>query len=332
MEEKMKKSLLSQGLFVGAISLLSTSILQAGVSKDLVYPTGVLKNGKDIMNNVYFVNHFFAFKNYSIQKQKRTITVIVKRSEGKKPLTETVERYLNNDYNNGKINSKDLAIFRSGKMKGTGMLITDYKDDAKSQEYLLWLPALRKIRRFAQPAHDDSWGGTDFTFGDVTLRKPKHETHELMATETFGKTINSMIIAKDKQTRTTKNLPAPTDEFKNREVYKVKSTTKFSNWWYDYRITYVDTKTFADYRTEYYKNKEQIKFLDKNWQKFEGQTDPRAQRWYSWYGKNLKTNHDSMAFIPKKVTSFNDDKFKVGGKKYTPERLWSKKTLTKIKR
>ena len=328
----MSNNLLKSSFIIGALTIMSTTFLQAGVNKDLAYPGKKISDATEIMKNVYYVNHFFSFKNYSIQKNKKTITVIVKRSKGKKPLTETVERYLNNEYSDGKINSRDLAIFRAGKMKGTGMLITDYVDDAKSQEYLLWLPALRKVRRFAQPAHDDAWGGTDYTFGDVTLRKPMHETHELLGTETFGKTVRAMEIPEAQQTRRTKNLPKATDEFKNAEVYKVKSTTKFSDWWYDYRITYVDTKTFADYRTEYFKDGEKMKFLDKNWQAIKGQTDPRALRWYMWYGKNLKTNHDSLAFIPEVVTSTNNTKFKVGGKKYDSKKLWSKKTLTKIKR
>ncbi len=323
---------ISKSLVVGVFVMVSSTLLHAGVSKSLIHPKSKIDDAKEIMKHVYYVNHFFGFTNYSIQKKKKTITVIVKRSEGKKPLTETVERYLNNDYNDGTINSRDLAIFRAGKMKGTGMLITDYVDDGKSQEYLLWLPALRKIRRFAQPAHDDAWGGTDFTFGDVTLRKPIHETHELLGTQTFGRTIESMVVTKDVQTRRTKKLPKSTDEFKNAQVYKLKSTTKFADWWYDYRITYIDTNTFADYRTEYYKGKELVKYLDKNWQTIKGQADPRALRWYTWYANDLKTNHDSLAFIPASVTNFNDKSFKVGGKKYTPKKLWSKKTLTKIKR
>jgi len=316
-------TLMKKGMVAGALSaLIATTVF--GVETTLPYPSGKLDKGVDVMDQVYFVNHFYAFKNYSIEKVKRTITVIVKKSEGKKPLTETVERYLNNDYaDDDNVRAKDLAIFRAGKMKGTGMLITDYDDDARSQEYLVWLPALRKIRRFAQPAHDDAWGGTDFTFGDVTLRKPLHETHELLGTETFGKTVQSISIPKGEQTRYTKKLPGSTDEFKDHEVYKVKSTTKFSSWWYDYRITYVDTKTFADYHTEYYKKGKMVKILDKNWQPIEGQTDPRAQRWYVWYGKNLETNHESLAYIPKKVTKYNTD---------LKKSLWTKRTLTKIKK
>jgi len=317
---------------VVATALLVTAA-SAGVDVNLAYPKGKLSNAKAIMDNVYYVNHFFAFKNYSIVKKGRTITTIVKKSAGKKALTETVERYLNNDFSSDpRIKSKDLAIFRAGKLRGTGMLITDYKDDAKSQEYLLWLPALRKVRRFAQPAHDESWGGTDFTFGDVTLRKPMHEKHSLMGTQKFGMSVKSIVIPKAEQTSSTKNLPAGTNEFAGREVYKVKSTTKFSGWWYDYRITYVDTKTFADYHTEYYKGGKKIKILDKNWPKASGSSDPRALRWYTWYGKDFRNGHESLAYIPKKVTVTDQSKFKVGKKNYSSAALWQESTLKKIKR
>jgi hypothetical protein len=45
----------------------------------------------------------------------------------------------------------------------------------------------------------------------------------------------------------------------------LKSTTKFENWWYDYRISYVDTKTFVDYRTEYFRDGQKIKVIDRDW-------------------------------------------------------------------
>jgi len=80
------------------------------------------------------------------------------------------------------VNAQDLAIFRSGKLKGTGMLITDFEEAGKSQTYEIYIPSIRKVRRFAEPARDDAWGGSDFTFGDVTLRKLDHETHSLDGT------------------------------------------------------------------------------------------------------------------------------------------------------
>ena len=296
----------------------------AGVPKDLPYPSGEL-NADQIMDQVYFVNHFYGFKNYAIQKKGRDITVLVIKREGAKPTTNTLERYLNNDYPaDDAINAEDLAIFRSGKLKGTGMLITDYKDDAKSQSYMIWLPALRKIRRFAEPAHDDAWGGSDFTFGDVTLRKPFHETHELLGKETFNDCLGYIEFAEGEHTRYTKDLPKEgACGHKGKEVYKIKSATKFENWWYDERITYIDAKTFADYRSEYYKGGEKIKVIDRNWVPLGVGDDPRAVGWGYWYGKTLATGNQTWAVIPAKVNAVDDT--------YDDD-WWSEKTLRKIKR
>jgi hypothetical protein len=314
-----------------AVGFFFSGLAVAGVSKDLPLPSGT-PTADEIADQVYFVNHFYALKKYGItndntdpKKSSKAkpgkITVLVNKSAGSKPTTITLERYLNNEYSDGSTNAQDIAIFRSGKLKGTGMLITDYVDDNKSQSYSIWLPALRKIRRFAEPAHDDAWGGTDFTFGDVVLRKPQHETHELLGTETF----NDCLGAIDKAEAKNRYLPNPPDaacDHKGKEVYKLKSTTKRDNWWYDHRISYIDTKTFADYRSEYFKGGEQVKVIDRNWVSL-GLDDPRALSWGYWYGKTLATGHETWAVIPQDVVQINQD---------WEDDFWSEKTLRKIKR
>ncbi len=311
---------------VAAVALALTASLSAaaGVSKDLAYPTDGNLTAEQIIEQTYFVNHFYAFDNYAITKKGRDITVLVIKSRDKKPTTNTLERYLNNIYDDGVIKAQDLAIFRSGKLKGTGMLITDYEDDTKSQSYMIWLPALRKIRRFAEPAHDDAWGGSDFTFGDVTLRKPFHENHELLGKETFNDCLGFIEFGQGEHTRFTKNLPtAGSCDHKGKEVYKVKSATKFENWWYDERVSYIDTRTFADYRTEYFKNGEAIKVIDRDWVSLGASDDPRAVGWGYWYGKTLATGNQTWAYIPAKVNAVNAT--------YKKD-WWSEKTLRKIKR
>jgi hypothetical protein len=305
-----------------AFGSLFANANESSVPKNLPLPKAN-PSALEIMKNVYYVNHFYAFKNYSIGKERRDITVIVKKSKGEDPLTETVERYLNNSYNDGTIKAKDLAIFRSGKNRGLGMLITDYVDDDKSQLYLAWLPALRKIRRFAQPAHEDAWGGTAFTFGDVTLRKPMHETHTLLGKDKFIFDTGAIELSKAERRGYLRAIPEASKENVGKEVYRVKSTTKFSGWWYDYRISYVDTKTFGDYRVEYFKDGKMVKILDKSWGTIAGQKDPRALRWASWYAKDLTTDFESMAYIPETITTFNTD---------VDPSLWSESTLERIKR
>ena len=312
----MKIKLASLGLAI-SISLASALSL-ASVSKDLPLPTGDL-TANALADQVYFVNHFYAVKNYSIQKEGRNITVLINKSKDARPKTITLERYLNNDYSDGQIKARDLAIFRSGKLKGTGMLITDYVDDNKSQSYSIWLPALRKIRRFAEPSHDDAWGGTDFTFGDVTLRKPQHETHELLGKTAFKECLGAIDLPEDQRNKYTQNLPKATCV--DTEVHQLKSTTKYDNWWYDYRISYVDLKTFVDYRTEYFKGDEKIKVIDRSWIALGG--DPRAQAWKYWYGKTLATGHETWAVIPDTATHSNEER---------PANFWSENTLRKIKR
>lgn len=306
-----------------ALLLLGFSAQARNVPKDLPYPSGT-PSAYEIAEQVYFVNHFYATKNYAIGKKGRTLTVLINKAAGGSPTTVTLERYLNNGYNDGVYNSKDLAIFRSGKLRGTGMLITDFAEEGKSQLYAIWLPALRKIRRFAEPAHDDAWGGSDFTFGDVTLRKPDHENHELLGTERFNDCLGVMELERRQRNRYMRNLPGPACEHKGSQVYKLKSSTKRSNWWYDYRISYIDTKTFADYRTDYFKSGKQIKVIDRHWVDIDNISDPRGLSWGYWYGRDLGTGHETWAVIPQSVVKANDRKLK--------EDLWSEKTLRRIRR
>jgi len=306
-----------------ATALFSAASVHAEtiIDKNLPYPTGT-PTAQDIANQLYFVNQFHGFKRYAIVKKGKKITVILNKAKGKKAKTLTVERYKKNDWDDPSVRSKEIAIFRSGKLRGTGMLIVDFADDSKPQSYSIWLPALRKIRRFAQPALDDSWGGTDFTFGDVILRKPFHDTHELLGKETFNDCLGAIEGVK---TKWIKEMPKPSCRPKGKEVYKLKSTSKFENWWYDHRITYVDAKSFADYRTEYFKNGEKIKVIDRDWVPLDVENDPRKVGWGYWYGKTFKTGHETFAVIPDEVTVIDDQVDK-------PDAFWSEKSLRKIKR
>lgn len=312
---------ISLAILISSIFLSPLVFAEQPYTKDLPYPKGEV-SADEVAKQNYYVNQFHGFNRYSIDKKGRSITVIVNRSKGKKPTTITVERHKNNDYTDGEVRSKEVAIFRSGKLRGTGMLIVDFEDDSKSQSYSIWLPALRKIRRFAEPAQDDAWGGTDFTFGDVILRKPKHETHELLGKETFNDCLGAMDVPKNQRSRYMKNLPEASCAPKGKEVYKLKSTTKFANWWYDYRISYIDSETFADYHTEYYKGGDKIKIIDRDWKPLG--KDPRQVSWGYWYGKTLTTGHETWAIIPEEIVKYNHKDKNPG--------FWTESTLRKIRR
>ena len=312
-------------LGVGLSCLLFPALILA-VPKDLPYPKDKELSAEEIIAQVYFVNHFYGFKNYGIGKNEDLSTIVIKRQADGKLATNTVERYLNNEYNGEDgVNAKDLAIFGSGNLRGTGLLITEYMDENKSQLYSIWLPTLRRIRKFPEPAHDDAWSGSDFTFGDVYLRRPYHETHELLGKEEFKDCLRVMDIPDSERTKHMQELPAAACHPKGRTVYKVKSTTKFKDWWYDYRISYIDVENFADYRTDYYKGDEYVKFIERDWVKpANSGSDPRTLSWGYWYGKNMRTGHESWAVIPQSVVVFNDSS--------RPPSFWSENTLRKLRR
>lgn len=318
-----KKVCLSIPVAISGTLSLSLAHAAGGVTPSLPFPAGQ-PSAEEIVKQVYFVNHFYALKNFGITKEGMAITVLLSRAEGKAPTTNTIERYLNNDYESDpEIRAMDLAIFRSGKLRGTGILVTDFDDDDKSQSYMIWLPALRKVRRFAQPEQDDSWGGTDFTFGDVVLRKPSDENHEFMGTEVMQDCLGFMDIpAEEQSSYYVKSMPGASCVSKGKDVYKVKSISKRQNGPYDYRISYVDTKTFADYRTEYFKDGKKVKLIDRDWQPL-GLSDPRALAWGYWYGKDFTTGHETWAVIPNEVVKYNYD--------FKPD-LWSEQTLQRINR
>ncbi len=313
--------------FYQAWGLLSLIFPIAAIAapKDLPYPLQTELSADEIIAQVYFVNHFYAFKNYGITQQGNAITIVIKRQNDGILATNTVERFLNNGYNDGIIKARDLAIFRSGSLRGTGLLITEYEDDNKSSSYVIWIPTQRRLRRFAEPAQEDAWSGSDFTFGDVYLRKPSHETHELQGQETYANCLGVMEIKSNERNEFMQNLPLASCLPKGRPVYKIKSTAKFEHWWYDYRISYVDTETFADYRTDYFKDGNHIKFIERDWHTAPGYQgkDPRALSWGYWYGKDLANGHESWAVIPKNVVTFDDPNLE--------ESLWTEKTLSKIR-
>jgi hypothetical protein len=303
-------------------SITCASITYADVDRSLALPTGT-PSADEIIHQVYYVNHFYGFDNYAIGKKDKKITVLVNKFAGKRPTTVTVERYLNNQYDDDpSVKARDLAIFRSGKLRGTGILVTEYDEASRGQTYDIWIPSKSKIRRFAEPAQNDAWGGTDFTFGDVVLRKPDDETHELIGTETFNGCLGAVVLADNEKNRYTRDLPEASCIAKGKQVYKLKSTTKFKNWWYDYRISYVDTQSFADYRTEYFKGAKKIKVIDRDWKPVSNATDPRQLVFGYWYGKTFATGHETWAVIPPEVVNYNDDSMK--------QSMWSENTLRNL--
>jgi len=289
------------------------------------YPEGKL-NGLRIAEQVYAVSHGLLVKNAMSRQQGKDIAMLVnrapleRRKSGRRPIVNTFETYGNSHPQNPELESMQMAVIRSGKARGTGILFVSYKDKSRPGVMSVWLPALRKIRRINEPSYEDTWVGTNLTYGELVLRKPEDETHELLREDTFQDCLPAMELGPKELNRYTRKLPGPQCGHKGKAVYVVKSTTRFENWWYDYHISEIDKKTFAIYRTVYYKDGRKIKTISIDWQSLD-QDDPRIQYPRYIYAITHKSGIDSMVYVPRSTVLLNQD---------MPDEFWSEDTLKKF--
>ncbi len=279
---------------------------------------------KEIAKRSYNVNHSHYIKNMMIKKKKRSSIIVVSRSVGVKPRIMAVERFLSNEYSDGVTESKDLVIIRSGKLKGIGILMTSYLDPNRSHKFMMWIPALRKVRRMAEP-EDAGMGAGDIAFlQDAKLRRFHEENYSLVKTKVMDIDLAMMPFKKGELGRFGKNFPyKKSTKIRGRKIHVLKSTYKKKEHWYDHRISYVDSEYFTDYITKYYKNGKRIKEVHRHWMHLGKYRDPKAKMWYYWYSKDTETGYEMVTYVPKKLIKV-DQKIK--------KSFWSTRTLEKIKR
>ncbi len=320
----MRKTFFHSLIFL--VSIFSISQLHSAPPKDLAYPQGKI-TANEIINQVYFVNHFYSVNNISFERDaKGHVTTMILRSKGEKPSVIAFRRYLNNAYADGDIKARDLALFGSGNLKGVRILLTEYNDPDKRKTYKMWLPSLKKIQGFSEPEHDAAWRDSDFTYGDIYLRNPEDEKHEILGEQNFEDCLGAMVFNLEalSNTRLIKNIPSQQCDHRGKAVYRVKSSTKFKNWWYDYRVSYVDQSSFADYRIDFFKDGVLVKRIDKDWVPMSDKVmnlaqDDRAIFWRYWYGKNYQTGHETMIHTWPEVVRWNHE---------LKDELWTEQSLT----
>jgi len=317
-------------MFIKKICILICGLgtfISANAIEILPYPSK-RPTANEIVEQVYAVTHGQLVKNAASKSHKKDIAMVVnrppldRRKPGRVPTINTFETYSNNNPENPELLSMQMAIIRSGKAKGTGILYTSYTDPKISGQLTIWFPALRKIRRMNEPAHEDTWIGTNLTYGELVLRKPEDEEHELLEDSVFADCLPVMQLNPWEINRHTKKLPESQCGHQGKEVYVVKSTTKFTNWWYDYHISEIDKKTYAIYRTVYYKDNIKIKTVAIDWESLE-QEDPRISYPRYIYALSHDTGIDSMIYVPRSTVSLNEK---------LPDSFWSESTLKKYGR
>jgi hypothetical protein len=321
--ESERKAMQLFSLLMGCMLSCLVMTAHAAVPKDLAYPQGSV-NAMEVARQVYFVNHFYAVSNLIVDGEAKHNTAgLLQRAKGKGISRDYFQRFLNNVYSDGEIKARDMVLFRFGRLAGSGILVTDYASEYRAQSYALWLPSTARLRVFPAPDQDAAWGNSDLTFGDVTLRKPQHEVHELLEDTVLKGCLGAMTPNDQARRKIPPSLlPEAACQHRGKAVYQLKSTTKFADWWYDYRISLVDQLSFADYRTDYFKDGQLIKRIDRDWLDMPDQTDPRAQFWRYWYAVNRITGHETQVSIPTGQVKWNQA---------IDSDFWSKETLKKAR-
>ncbi len=300
--------------------LVLSGVTQA--QEDLAYPEGPL-TAEQIAQQVYIAAHGGLVRNAISKRNKGAVALVInrapleKRVPGRRPTINTFETYVNNRPADPAIQSTQMAILTSGKTKGTGILLTNYTDQEKGATISMWLPALRKIRRINEPSHEDVWFGTTLTYGELVLRKPEDEVHELLGEGLFEDCLGVMKLEIWEMSHYTKKLPGQQCGHKGKAVYRLKSTTKFKNWWYDYHISDIDKQSLSLYRTVYFKDGKKIKTVDVDWQSL-NQPDPRITYPNYIYAVLHDNGRDSMVYVPRSTIQLSVD---------LPDSFWSEDTL-----
>ena len=306
------------------IILFSSLVLTGGVlaEDELAYPAGPL-SAEQIAQQVYTAAHGGLVRNAVSKRNKGAVALVINRAPlekqvpGRMPTVNSFETYVNNSPADPAIKSTQMAILTSGKTDGTGILLTNYTDPERGATISMWLPALRKIRRINEPAHEDVWFGTNLTYGELVLRRPEHEVHELLGEGVFDACLDVMELNAWEKNRYTRGLPPKQCGHQGKPVYHLKSTTKFRNWWYDYHISDIDKQSFSLYRTVYFKDGKKIKTVSVDWQSLD-QPDPRITYPRYIYAVLHDSGKDSMVFVPRSTIQLNVD---------LPDSFWSEETL-----
>lgn len=111
------------------------------------------------------------------------------------------------------------------------MVLMVWKNVEKDDDRWLYIPAIDLVKRISTRDKRSSFAGSDFTYEDISGRRPENDEHTLIKEEDLN----------GKPAYVIKNVP------------KDKKLVEFS-----YYLTWVDKETFIPLRAEYYDKREKL--------------------------------------------------------------------------
>lgn len=212
--------------------------------------------------------NFFASKIKSLKTESSMVLINDRGQKRERKNTTTLKLQANG------VDSNLLVKFSfPNDIKGTGFLQIQHIDGDDDQ--WIYLPALKKSRRLVANNKKDSFVGTDFSYGDISLPKVDLYRHTLLRSEVIDQHDCHVI-----------------------ESVPVNDTVK-SDSGYSKKITWVRKDTFLEAKVEYYD-------LSGRLLKTQVITDhklvePDPQRWFPLYREmtNHQTGHKTVLSVDK---------------------------------
>ncbi len=87
------------------------------------------------------------------------------------------------EFDNGATEKRIIRFLSPAEVRGTGMLIFDYRD--RNDDMWIYMPALRKTRRIVSTEKSKSFMGSEFSNADMSAPNPDDFTYKVLRTETF---------------------------------------------------------------------------------------------------------------------------------------------------
>ncbi|MBI3561720.1 MAG: outer membrane lipoprotein-sorting protein [Gammaproteobacteria bacterium] len=246
----MRRRVISAALLLGGVALPALAPVAAGVIAEL--------GARAIMEKNFFVS--------KIKTLKSDTTMVLINDTGQQ--RERKNTTLLKLQPNG-IDSKLLVRFSTPTdIKGTGFLQVEHSDG--DDDLWIYLPALKKSRRLVANNKKDSFVGSDFSYGDISLPKVDQYQHRLLRTESID----------DHPCYVIESVPI-------NEAVKTNSG-------YSKKLTWVRTDIFLESKVEYYDLSGRLLKTQRvtRYQLVE----PDTARWYALHREmiNHQTGHQTI--------------------------------------
>jgi len=131
-------------------------------------------------------------------------------------------------------------------VRGLGNLQIAYMDESKSDDYFLYFPSLRKVRRMSESSKQDSMFGMTLMVEDFYPKAPLH-TYRILRTETFKSPGEDVFGFKEDFLKTCVNGIG-------RECWVLEVIPK-RKWYFARRLMWIDKENFILYYSEKYDSK-----------------------------------------------------------------------------